>query len=100
MRESLEAEEAEFCFGVIRALDIFNDLYEKKKDIQIGSQTNTTTGLEIPRTRGIAYIHSFSFLLTFPVKRKKIVNTLRSKVEHSNLETFPARINSNTVKEI
>jgi 4-hydroxy-3-methylbut-2-enyl diphosphate reductase len=53
------AEEAGFCFGVRRALDLIDDLYETEQHIQIcGQLVHNRTVLENLRARGIDYIDS------------------------------------------
>lgn len=57
------AEEAGFCFGVRRALDLIDDLYENGQNIQVyGQLVHNSTVLEKLEARGIYCIDSLSQL--------------------------------------
>jgi len=57
------AEEAGFCFGVKRALDIINSLHEKRHEIQVYGQLIHNRGvLENLKSKGIDCIESFDEL--------------------------------------
>jgi len=67
------AEEAGFCFGVRRALETIDELYEKNKDIHIfGQLIHNRSVLEKLRARGIDCIDSLS---QRDPKKKLIIRT-------------------------
>lgn len=67
------AEEAGFCFGVKRALNLINQLYEKKENIEVyGQLIHNNTVLKNLEKKGINYIES---LHNLDKKKKLIIRT-------------------------
>jgi 4-hydroxy-3-methylbut-2-enyl diphosphate reductase len=73
------AEEAGFCFGVRRALEIIDDLHEKNQDTQIfGQLIHNRTVLENLKAKGIDCIDSFTEL---DANKKLVIRTHGIPVE-------------------
>lgn len=70
------AEEAGFCFGVRRALDLIDDLYEKGQNIQVyGQLVHNSTVLDKLKARGITCIDSLSQLSQLSPNHHLVVRT-------------------------